>query len=139
MKDVMLHEFITANRTDIIRRCQEKAHHRLVAARSNAPIAEGVPMFLDQLVDELRRDTPARTVAITQAALQHGHDLFALDGGPDSICTVVNTPARFFTRNGFGSAVSVSGATMISPVVASTTSGRPQEWQGNGTALSTWL
>ena len=34
-------------------------------------------MFLDQLVDELRRDTPTRNTAITQTALQHGHDLLA--------------------------------------------------------------
>jgi hypothetical protein len=77
MKNVMLHEFITANRTNIIGRCQEKARDRRVAARSNAQIAEGVPMFLDQLVDELRRDTPTRNTAITQTALQHGHDLLA--------------------------------------------------------------
>jgi hypothetical protein len=77
MKAIMLHEFITTNRTDIIERCQEKAHARLVAARSKIPLDKGVPLFIDQLVDELRRDTPARNVAITQSALQHGHDLFA--------------------------------------------------------------
>jgi hypothetical protein len=73
----MLHEFITSNRADIIERCQEKAHARLVAAHSSVPLDRGTPMFIDQLVDELHRDTPARSVVITQAALQHGHDLFA--------------------------------------------------------------
>jgi hypothetical protein len=77
MNVIMLHEFITANRTDIIGRCQEKAHGRLVAARSNVPLDNGVPMFLDQLVDELRRNTPAPNAAITLSALQNGHDLFA--------------------------------------------------------------
>lgn len=72
----MLHDFITTHRTDIIGRCLEKSHARLIAAHSRVPLDVGVPMFLDQLVDELRRDTPGRTDAITQAALQRGHDLF---------------------------------------------------------------
>ena len=71
----MLHEFITANRADIIARCTEKSLSRLVIARSNVPIDHGVPMFLDQLIDELRQDTPTRNKAINQTAIQHGHDL----------------------------------------------------------------
>jgi hypothetical protein len=73
----MLHEFIATNRTGILARCQEKAHARLVAARSTVDMGDGVSVFLDQLVDELRRDTPARNDTITQTALQHGHDLLA--------------------------------------------------------------
>ncbi|MEP7308931.1 MAG: hypothetical protein ABJA98_25790 [Acidobacteriota bacterium] len=73
----MLHEFITTNRTAIIGRCEEKAHARLVAAHSNVPLNQGVPIFIDQLVDELRRDTSTRNLAIMRVALRHGHDLFA--------------------------------------------------------------
>ena len=75
--NVMLHEFITTNRTGIIVRCQEKAHARLVAAHSNVQLDNCVPMFLDQLVAELQHDTPTRNVALVQSALQHGHDLLA--------------------------------------------------------------
>ena len=73
----MLHEFITTNRTGIIARCQEKAHARLVAAHSNVQLESCVPMFLEQLVAELRSDTPTRKGAIMQSAIQHGHDLLA--------------------------------------------------------------
>src|SRR5471030_1346937 len=73
----MLAEFITTNRAGIIARCQEKAHARLVAARSNVQLGDGVPMFLDELVAELQRDTPMLNVAIIQSAVQHGHDLLA--------------------------------------------------------------
>src|SRR5471030_2642575 len=73
----MLAEFITTNRAGIIARCQEKAHARLVAARSNVQLGDGVPMFLDELVVELQRDTQMLNVAIMQSALQHGHDLLA--------------------------------------------------------------
>ena len=73
----MLAEFITTNRAGIIARCQEKAHARLVAARSNVQLDDGVPMFLDQLVAELQRDTPMLNGAIIQSAVQHGHDLLA--------------------------------------------------------------
>ena len=73
----MLDDFITTNRIDIIERCKEKAHTRLVAAHSNAQMNDGVPLFLDQLVVELRHVTPTRNAAITEAALQHGHYLLA--------------------------------------------------------------
>src|SRR5688572_13327489 len=73
----MLAEFITTNRASILARCQEKAHTRLVAARSNVPLDNCVPLFLDQLVAELQRDTPMRNAALLQSAVQHGHDLLA--------------------------------------------------------------
>jgi hypothetical protein len=69
----LLGEFITINRTEIIRRCRAK-----VAARSepapNVEIDHGVPMFLDQLLSELR-DGPSADFDIAKTATQHGHDL----------------------------------------------------------------
>jgi len=73
----VLHEFITTNRAGIIARCQQKAHARLVAAHSNVELENAAPRFLDELVTELRRDTPMRTIAIRESAVQHGHDLLA--------------------------------------------------------------
>lgn len=71
----MLHEFITAHRAAIITRCEEKARTRLIAARSHVPLDNAAPLFLDQLVAELRRDVPSLDRAITQSALAHGHQL----------------------------------------------------------------
>src|SRR5687767_4958535 len=52
----MLHEFLSANRAELIRRCKSK-----VGARSSPPVTpldleHGVPRFLEQLVDALRHE-----------------------------------------------------------------------------------
>jgi hypothetical protein len=71
----MLDEFIVANRAEIIGRCRAK-----VATRKDPPpptraeIDRGVPMFLDQLLEELRHG-PSEDLAIKTTATQHGHDL----------------------------------------------------------------
>ena len=66
--------FIAANREEIIARCRAK-----VATRSRPPPREtttdhGVPLFLDQLLDALRRGMTSNP-AIGRTALHHGHDL----------------------------------------------------------------
>ena len=70
----MLDQFITANREEIIRRCQAKAAARPLATPSEAEVAHGVPVFLDQLVEALRHPTVSRP-DIARSALQHGHEL----------------------------------------------------------------
>jgi signal transduction histidine kinase len=70
----MLHEFVTANRAELIRRCRTK-----VATRSEPPptateLDHGVPLFLDQLVDALRLGLSG-TPEIGRSAVMHGHDL----------------------------------------------------------------
>jgi hypothetical protein len=72
---VMLHEFVTMNREEIIRLCRAK-----VAARSDPPstaaeIDHGVPLFLEQLVDALR-GRQAFTPQITASAFLRGDDMF---------------------------------------------------------------
>jgi hypothetical protein len=62
------------NRTEIIRRCQVKVATRSEPPPTNAEIDHGVPMFLDQLLNELR-DEPSADVDIAKTATQHGHDL----------------------------------------------------------------
>jgi hypothetical protein len=52
----MLHEFLSANRAELIRRCRSK-----VGGRSSPPVTpleleHGVPRFLEQLVDALRHE-----------------------------------------------------------------------------------
>ncbi len=83
----MLHEFLTDNREDLIRRCRGK-----VARRSSPPVTEtelehGVPLFLDQLVEALRceesssgQDAAAKSPAAAEnsrTAALHGKALLA--------------------------------------------------------------
>ena len=70
----MLETFITVNRAELISRCRAKVATRSEAPPTNGDIDNGVPMFLDQLLDELRHGTSADS-AITRTATQHGHDL----------------------------------------------------------------
>ena len=70
----MLHEFVTANREEIIRRCRAKVATRLDPTPTVAEIDHGVPMFLNQLLDELRHG-PSADLNIARTATQHGHDL----------------------------------------------------------------
>jgi hypothetical protein len=82
----MLHEFLSANRDELIRRCRSK-----VSKRNSPPVTEleleyGVPLFLGQLVDALRYaqtagsrlKTPGAAENSRTAAL-HGKEL--LDEG----------------------------------------------------------
>jgi hypothetical protein len=93
----MLHEFLTLHRDELIARCRHK-----VAKRSTRPVLataldHGVPLFLQQLVDTLRREqltadrsdyepqpAPADT-EIGRAAAQHGADLLQLGFSMDQV------------------------------------------------------
>jgi hypothetical protein len=70
----MLHEFITANRQEIINRCRAKVAKRLDPPPTRAEIEHGVPVFLDQLVDLMRRGGQS-SAEIGRTAVLHGHDL----------------------------------------------------------------
>jgi len=70
----MLFEFITLNRDEIIRRCRAKVATRSAPPPTTAEIDHGVPLFLDQLVDALRRGQSS-SAAISQTARLHGRDL----------------------------------------------------------------
>ena len=74
MANVPLHEFIGANREELIRRCRAKVKARSAPPSKKAEIDHGVPLFLDQLVGELR-DGPSKTREINKGAGQHGRDL----------------------------------------------------------------
>jgi hypothetical protein len=70
----MLHEFVSLNRDAIIAACRVKVANRSDPPHINLAIDHGVPMFLDQLVDELRVGLSGNP-EITRTASQHGHDL----------------------------------------------------------------
>lgn len=84
----MLHEFISANREELISRCKEKVAERFKPARVPPAIDHGVPLFLQQLVEMLRTEqlsaagsgsVESRGILssseIARAAAIHGADL----------------------------------------------------------------
>jgi hypothetical protein len=83
----MLHEFLSANRDELIARCKDKAALRFGPAKTPAIVSSGVPIFLQQLVDTLRQEektssresggvvaAPADS-AIGHSAALHGADM----------------------------------------------------------------
>jgi len=74
MATMKLDEFISLNRDELIGRCRAKVAKRSAPAATEAEIDHGVPLFLDQLVNELRHG-PSKTHEITRSAIQYGHDL----------------------------------------------------------------
>jgi len=93
----MLHEFVTANRTELIVRCRDKVARRLSPADSPLALDHGVPLFLQQLVETLRFEqgdphpaafeverSPAAT-DIGRAATVHGAELLRLGYTVDQV------------------------------------------------------
>jgi hypothetical protein len=83
----VLHEFLTSNRQLLISRCRENVAKRFEPPETPATIDHGVPLFLQQLVETLRREqttsdrpetetgaAPAAT-EIGRAAALHGAEL----------------------------------------------------------------
>jgi hypothetical protein len=72
---VTLDEFIGAHRDELISRCKAKVARRsAVPATNGRDDDHGVPLFLDQLVGELRHG-PSANKEISATAVKHGHDL----------------------------------------------------------------
>jgi hypothetical protein len=76
----MLHEFITENRQELIRRCKDKAGARFEPSLSPATIDHGVPLFLQQLTGILRHEQVS-DVRPPSDATQASND----DGAPTEI------------------------------------------------------
>jgi hypothetical protein len=74
MATATLHDFIGTHRKELIARCRAKVATRSSPPVSAAEIDEGVPLFLDQLMLELR-DGPSKSGAIMRGASTHGASL----------------------------------------------------------------
>lgn len=72
--NVTLEEFIASNRDEIILRCRTKVARRSAPPSTAAEIDHGVPLFLNQLLQELGHG-PSTSLEIGKGAGQHGHDL----------------------------------------------------------------
>ena len=74
MANIALYDFVGKNRDELIRRCRTKVAKRSSPLPTAAEIDHGVPLFLDQLCEELRQG-PSKTQEINKGAMEHGHDL----------------------------------------------------------------
>ncbi len=80
----MLHEFLSANRADLIERCRSKVAQRRAPKATDVELEHGIPRFLDELAEMLRHEGmpgPVRTSGesagseMRTTAVQHGHEL----------------------------------------------------------------
>lgn len=72
----MLGDFITEHRDEIIQRCRDRVAVRSVIPAADVTTDHGVPLFLNQLVDALRRNgTDRRGRDISASAVLHGRYL----------------------------------------------------------------
>ena len=79
-----LSEFISVHRDELIGRCRVKVGTRSTPSPTEAQIHFGVPLFLDQLVEELRHEG-SKTQDIRASALEHGHELLLLGVTMDGV------------------------------------------------------
>jgi hypothetical protein len=83
----MLHELLTSNRQELIRRCRIKVARRIAPETVSAAVEHGVPLFLQQLIDTLQHEqlskfrhiadpepAPANS-AIGRSAALHGAEM----------------------------------------------------------------
>jgi hypothetical protein len=70
----MLHDFVTANRAEIIARCRARVASRPAPRPTAAELEHGVPLFLDQLADTLRLALEPNP-AMSESAVKHGNEL----------------------------------------------------------------
>jgi hypothetical protein len=75
----MLHEFLTLHHDEIIERTRRKVATRTAPRPTEEELEHGVPLFLSQLADTLRREqeSPARPTSgeMAESALLHGGEL----------------------------------------------------------------
>ena len=83
---MQLEEFVTQNREALIAACRVKVAKRTDLPAAPLAVDHGVPMFLDQLVQELRVGMSGDQT-IVRTARAHGHDLMVQGY---SVCQVVH-------------------------------------------------
>ena len=79
-----LSEFISAHRIELIHRCRMKVGTRSALSPTEDQIHHGVPLFLDQLVGELRQEG-SKTEEICAGATEHGRELLLLGMTMDGV------------------------------------------------------
>ncbi len=98
----MMHEFLAANRTELIKRCKDKVAQRPARKATEQQLEHGIPLFLEQLIRTLQiEQTPnpmqSREISgpsgggktflseIGKSATQHGRELLRLGFTVDQV------------------------------------------------------
>jgi signal transduction histidine kinase len=75
----MLREFITSNRSELVRRCRSRVARRRAPRATPFELEHGIPIFIDQLAGMLpdgdARDIPKEGDGFDQSAARHGEEL----------------------------------------------------------------
>jgi signal transduction histidine kinase len=77
----VFHEFLAANREEILRRSRAKLTARKVPTPTVAELSDGLPLFLDQLIRILRAQKNERAqdhMSVSSSAALHGHELLRI-------------------------------------------------------------
>jgi signal transduction histidine kinase len=72
---MLLHEFLTEHKQELIARCRAKVLTRRAPRVTDVEIANGIPMFLGQLINTLKTDTDDTTAQMVSSAHLHGGEL----------------------------------------------------------------
>jgi signal transduction histidine kinase len=73
----VLHEFLESKRSEIIARAKAKVAARPAPCATEAELTHGVPLFLDQLIDTLKRfAVPGE--AMNASAMKHGNEMLRM-------------------------------------------------------------
>jgi hypothetical protein len=67
----MLHEFLTANRDELVRRCRAKVAKRPAPTPTAIELEHGIPLFLEQLIGALRKELGTPRDGSSQVPLQN--------------------------------------------------------------------
>lgn len=73
----MLHDFLAANRAEIIALARSKVAARWAPQATTLELQDGVPLFLEQLIEALRMSAADHPAMVTSAA-KHGGDLLKM-------------------------------------------------------------
>jgi len=98
---IMMHVFLANNREELIERCRAKVAQRPLRSATSQQLQNGVPLFLDQLIQTLRTEQTSKPMdsrrisgpsgggasisEIGQAAALHGRELMALGFSVDQV------------------------------------------------------
>ena len=68
----MLHEFLAANRDELVNRCRAKVAERTAPQATAGELEHGIPRFLEQLITTLRKEQGAPLEGASQAPMEIG-------------------------------------------------------------------
>lgn len=67
----MLHEFLTANRDELIERCRVKVAKRPIPPPTSMELTHGIPVFLEQIIKTLKMEEGSDSAGSRQVSGPH--------------------------------------------------------------------